>query len=78
MDNAKHRPGPGAGADSPPAAETPADQEPVDIDRFLAERRQIAVVWSIEDVQDVRPDLSDEFFSQLMLVSTNYQLRRIA
>ena len=28
--------------------------------RFLAKQRQIAIVWSIEDVHEVRPDLSDE------------------
>ncbi|MFV0443449.1 MAG: hypothetical protein ACK5Q5_07750 [Planctomycetaceae bacterium] len=28
--------------------------------RRLAKRRQIAVVWSIEDVQSLRPDLTDD------------------
>jgi hypothetical protein len=35
----------------------PAD---LDIDALLAERRQIAVAWSIEDVQEVRPALTED------------------
>ncbi len=31
----------------------------VDIHALLAETRQVAVIWSIEDVQSVRPDLND-------------------
>ncbi|MBS0264473.1 MAG: hypothetical protein JSS02_21240 [Planctomycetes bacterium] len=27
---------------------------------LLAKRRQVAVIWSIEDVQSVRPDLTDD------------------
>ena len=36
------------------------DTQGVDIYALLAERRQIAAIWSIEDVQEVRPDLTDE------------------
>jgi hypothetical protein len=32
----------------------------IDIHALLAQRRQIAVIWSIEDVQGIRPDLSDD------------------
>ncbi len=32
----------------------------IDIHKLLAERKQIAVIWSIEDVQEVRPDLDEE------------------
>ncbi len=32
----------------------------IDIHATLAARRQIAVIWNIEDVQEVRPDLSEE------------------
>lgn len=32
----------------------------IDIDAWLAERSQIAVIWCIEDVREVRPDLNDE------------------
>ena len=32
----------------------------IDIHSVLADRRQIAAIWSIEDVQAVRPDLSEE------------------
>ena len=35
-------------------------KDEIDIDAVLAERRQIAIIWSIEDVQAVRPDLNDE------------------
>jgi len=31
-----------------------------DIHALLEQRRQVAVVWSIEDVQSVRPDLTAE------------------
>ena len=32
----------------------------IDIDALLTERRQIAAIWSIEDVRERRPDLSDD------------------
>ena len=32
----------------------------IDIDVLLEERKMVAVVWCIEDVQDVRPDLTEE------------------
>jgi hypothetical protein len=32
----------------------------IDIHALLAERRQIAAVWGTEDVQEVRPDLTDD------------------
>jgi hypothetical protein len=32
----------------------------VDLDDLLCERRQVAVIWNIEDVQSVRTDLSDD------------------
>jgi hypothetical protein len=32
----------------------------IDIHKLLEKKRQIAVVWSIEDVQENRPDLSDD------------------
>jgi hypothetical protein len=32
----------------------------IDIHELLAEQCQIAVVWSIEDVHQVRPDLTDD------------------
>jgi hypothetical protein len=31
-----------------------------DIYNILASRRQIAIVWSTHDVQEVRPDLTDD------------------
>jgi hypothetical protein len=36
------------------------DYSEIDIDAVLAERRQVAVVWSIEDVRHVRPDLNKD------------------
>ncbi len=38
----------------------PPEPPEIDIHELLAERRQIADVWSIEDVQAVRPDLSED------------------
>jgi hypothetical protein len=32
----------------------------IDIHELLAERRQIALIWSTDDVQELRPDLSDD------------------
>ena len=32
----------------------------IDLHELLANRRQIAAIWCIEDVQEVRPDLSDD------------------
>jgi hypothetical protein len=36
------------------------DTHDIDIHALLAERKQIAVVWCTEDVQEVRPDLTDD------------------
>ena len=32
----------------------------IDVHALLAKSRQIAVIWSIEDVQQERPDLNDD------------------
>ena len=32
----------------------------IDIEAVLSERREIAIIWSIEDVTEVRPDLSED------------------
>ena len=32
----------------------------IDIHALLDERRQIALIWSIEDVQQIRPELDDD------------------
>jgi hypothetical protein len=34
--------------------------EPFDVHELLAKLRQIAVIWSVEDVQEMRPDLTDD------------------
>lgn len=36
------------------------DESKIDIQQLLRQRRQVAVVWSVEDVQHVRPDLTDD------------------
>jgi hypothetical protein len=36
------------------------DPHELDFDALLAERQQIAAIWSVEDVQEVRPDLTDQ------------------
>jgi hypothetical protein len=48
-----------ARAEANAAGITPAPAAP-DIDALLAERRQIAAIWSVEDVQQVRPDLTED------------------
>jgi hypothetical protein len=35
-------------------------QKPFDLHQHLAAQRQIAIVWSVADVRDVRPDLTDD------------------
>jgi hypothetical protein len=35
-------------------------QSPIGINDLLAQRRQVAVIWSTEDVLGVRPDLTDD------------------
>jgi hypothetical protein len=42
-------------ADSPPS-----EPPEFDIHEILAERRLIGLLWGVEDVQEVRPDLSDD------------------
>lgn len=32
----------------------------LDIHALLAEHRQVAIIWCIEDVQEIRPDLDDD------------------
>jgi hypothetical protein len=42
------------------SAGLPSQPRDIDIDALLAKRQQIAHIWSIEDVQGIRPDLSDD------------------
>lgn len=32
----------------------------IDLDDYLTQRRQIAAVWSVEDVLEIRPDLTED------------------
>ena len=43
------------------------DHSEIDIDALLAERKQIAVIWGVEDVQQVRPDLTDDQAWEVLL-----------
>ena len=36
------------------------DEHEIDVDDYLAKQQQIAIIWGIDDVKSVRPDLSDE------------------
>jgi len=36
------------------------DAAEMDIARILKQRRQIAIIWGIEDVEEVRPDLNKD------------------
>jgi hypothetical protein len=38
----------------------------IDVHELLAQHQQVAVIWSIEDVQNVRPKLSDERACQVL------------
>lgn len=42
------------------AGKRSVDIQSLDVHAILAERRQIALIWGVEDLQEVRPDLSDE------------------
>ena len=44
-----------AGADS-----AQNDATTIDVRKLLANRREVAVIWNIEDVQHLRPDLNDD------------------
>lgn len=45
----------------------------IDIHTFLAQSRQIAIVWSIEDVKEVRPHLTDnQAWEVLQLVEQSH------
>jgi len=35
-----------------------ADHSKIDVHELLKERQQIAIIWSVEDVQELRPDLT--------------------
>ena len=39
----------------------------IDIHELLAQRREVAVIWAIEDVQSVREDLSDDQAWEVLL-----------
>lgn len=36
------------------------DEHVIDLHDILARQREIAIIWGVEDVQSVRPDLSDD------------------
>jgi len=36
------------------------DYSNIDVHELLEQRRQVAVIWGTEDVQNVRPDLNDD------------------
>jgi len=44
----------------------------IDIHATLEDRRQIAVIWSIEDVQAVRPDFTDEQCWEVLQAARHY------
>jgi len=43
------------------------DYSKIDIHDLLKQRRQVAVIWSIEDVQGMRPDLNDDQAWEVLL-----------
>jgi hypothetical protein len=42
------------------------------VNGHLAERRQIAIIWSIEDVQEVRPDLTEDQCWEALAATKRY------
>jgi hypothetical protein len=44
----------------------------IDVNALLAKRRQIAVIWSIEDVQQERPDLNGDQAWEVLLRVEHY------
>jgi hypothetical protein len=45
----------------------------IDVDKLLAQRRQVAVIWGTEDIQNVRPDLtSDQAWQVLQECQTRH------
>jgi hypothetical protein len=44
----------------------------IDIDAVLAARHQIAAIWSIQDVQEVRPDLTEEQCWEVLQATRRY------
>ncbi len=45
----------------------------IDIHQILADRQKIAVIWSVSDVQEVRPDLTeDQCWDVLQAVQDNH------
>jgi len=44
----------------PDSSDQPTEKADIDVYALVAQRRQIAIIWSIEDVQEMRPDLTDE------------------
>jgi hypothetical protein len=49
------------------AVSTKPDYSQIDVHDLLESRRQIAVVWNIEDVQEVRKGLSDDQAWEVLL-----------
>jgi hypothetical protein len=45
---------------SPPDGDSHDGIPRIDVHELLRQRRQVAVIWSVEDVQEVRPDLTDD------------------
>ena len=60
-----------AAATAPPKAE-------IDIHALLAERREIAVIWGIEVVQEIRPDLTDDQCWEVLQASKGYHEETIS
>lgn len=43
------------------------DESRIDVHAVLARRRQVAVIWSIDDVRSVRPDLTPDQAWEVLL-----------
>lgn len=45
--------------------------KPIDIHKLLARQRQIAILWSTDDVREVRRDLTDDQCWEVLKVAEN-------
>lgn len=54
------------------AAHTPLVSDEADIHALLARRRQIAVIWCTEDVQEIRPGISEEQAWEVLQAASRY------
>lgn len=48
------------------------DRHDINVHEVLANRQQIAVIWSVSDVQEVRPDLNEDQCWEVLQAAKHY------